>query len=172
MGAKPSGAGRSYLSDLWAWPDPRLPHDVRDSAMRALCEAIAAQLPALCGGEAEHPLEMGLRLHDAVMRLALDDFEAEMPPLARAVCLSPFDAAIHDAVGHALGISAFAFYNEPVAVPTADAGFPEEGAIPAIAAALSLPTARSPHGWWSGPGREQRLTSRPGSGTEATMRSN
>jgi L-alanine-DL-glutamate epimerase-like enolase superfamily enzyme len=168
-GREAVGRGSIYLSDLWAWPDPRLSHDVRDSAMRALCDAIAAQLPALCGGEAEHPLEMGLRLHDAVMRIRLprarppksgedgapavgiaaempDDREAEMPPLARAVCLSPFDAAIHDAVGHALGISAFAFYNEPVAVPTADAYFPEQGAIPAIAAALH-PPRRSLAAW-------------------------
>ena len=110
MGAKAVGGGLSPLSDLWAWPDPRLPHDVRDGAMAALCEAIAAQLPGSLRRRGR--TSAGLRLHDAVMRLALDNFEAEMPPLARAVHLSPFDAAIHDAVGHALGISAFAFYNK------------------------------------------------------------
>ena len=36
---------------------------------------------------------------------------------------SPFDAAIHDAVGRALGRSAFAFYDAPAALPSADAHF-------------------------------------------------
>jgi L-alanine-DL-glutamate epimerase-like enolase superfamily enzyme len=152
------GRGSIYLSDLWAWPDPQLPHDVRDGAMRALCGVIAAQLPMLCGGEEAHPLELGMRLHDAVMRLNADPAqrlpaartddpavgseggrEAGMPALARAVCLSPFDAALHDAVGQAFGISAFAFYDAPATLPTADAWFPEHGAVAAIAAALRSP---------------------------------
>lgn len=132
------GVGRSsiYLSDLWAWPDPLLSHEMRDSRMRALCETIAARLPALCGGEPAHPLELGLRLHDSVERLAVAD---DPPALARAVCLSPFDAALHDAAGQARGESAFALYRESVSLPSADPYFPEEGAAAAVARTLMPP---------------------------------
>ena len=87
------------------------------------------KLAAMCGGEAAHPLELGLRLHESVCR------EKTPPVLARAVCLSPFDAAIHDAVGIALGRSAFDFYREPVPLPTADPHFAGRNACAAIARA-------------------------------------
>jgi hypothetical protein len=131
-GREAVGRGSIYLSDLWAWPDPQLSHAVRDAAMQALCRRIAARLPELCGGEPHHPLELGMRLHDSVMALGGTSEPAEspdgpierMPALGRGICLSPFDAAIHDAVGQALGISAFAFYDAPQPMPTADAWFP------------------------------------------------
>ena len=62
-GREATGRGNIYLSDLWAWPDPLLSHAVRDGRMRELCGDIAHNLPALCGGEPEHPLELGLRHH-------------------------------------------------------------------------------------------------------------
>ena len=47
---------------------------------------IAADLGVLCGGEAAHPLELGLRLHAASC-----DGDWEIPSvLARAMCASPF----------------------------------------------------------------------------------
>lgn len=132
------GAGRGviYLSDLWAWLHPDLSHAHRDSRMRQLCEQIAANLPALCGGEPEHPLELGLRLQQSVHRLELPD---DPPLLARSVCLSPFDAAIHDAVGQALNRSAFDLYEDDTPLPSADALFPEEGAARAIARTIQPP---------------------------------
>jgi L-alanine-DL-glutamate epimerase-like enolase superfamily enzyme len=134
------GAGRGviYLSDLWAWPRPDLSHAHRDSRMRELCEHIAANLTALCGNEPEHPLELGLRLQHSVHTLELPD---SPPPLARSVCLSPFDAAIHDAVGQALNRSAFALYDEDIPIPSADAYFPEGGAAKAIARTLQPPVS-------------------------------
>ncbi|MBM3493169.1 MAG: hypothetical protein FJX72_02420 [Armatimonadetes bacterium] len=112
------GRGAMYLSDLWAWPEPALTHDQRDAVLRAMCVAIAADLDGLCGGEPAHPMELGIRLHDAVVHRMAD------PPgptaLARAMCLSPFDAAIHDAVGAALGLPAMALYDEDVPMPEAD----------------------------------------------------
>src|SRR5579872_1302227 len=137
VGAR-EGVGRSsiYLSDLWAWPDPRLSHEARDRRMRELSQTIAARLPALCGEEPAHPLELGLRLHHAVERLQVDD---DPPALARAICLSPFDAAIHDGAGQAVGQSAFAFYAQTVPLPSADPCFPAEGASVAIARMLTPP---------------------------------
>src|SRR6188508_1239907 len=61
-GREAEGRGCIYLSDLWAWPDPSLTHAVRDAQMRALCDRIAAHLPAMTKGD--HPLECGLSLHD------------------------------------------------------------------------------------------------------------
>ena len=116
-GRRARGHGSIYLSDLWAWPDPLRSHADRDAALRDLCRACAADLPSLCGGKPAHPLELGLRLHDAVC-------SAETPPvLARAMAVSPFDAAIHDAVGRAVGRSAFTFYDTAVSLPSADAHF-------------------------------------------------
>lgn len=111
-----TGRGSIFLSDLWAWPGGALDHDGKDRALRAMCEAIARDLHTLTGGEAAHPLTLGLRLHDAVMH-GFDDVDA---PLARAMCASPFDAAIHDAVGRALGCSAFALYEDDAPLPGAD----------------------------------------------------
>ena len=116
-GREAVGRGSIYLSDLWAWPDPAFTHAQRDAALRSLCLNIARKLAAMCGGEAAHPLELGLLLHESVCR------EKTPPVLARAMCASPFDAAIHDAVGIAMGRSAFDFYREPVPLPTADPHF-------------------------------------------------
>ena len=135
-GREGTGRGVIYLSDLWAWPDPARSHAHRERRMQELCTRIADRLSELCGGDPAHPLELGLRLHEAVLTLALSD---SMPPLARAVCLSPFDAALHDAVGQAQQRSAFAFYEEPVALPSADAYFPDGGAAQAIARTLQPP---------------------------------
>ncbi len=135
-GREASGRGAIYLSDLWAWPDPRFSHARRDARLRQLCQAIAEALFDRCGGERAHPLELGLRLHEAVCR------RKTPPPLARAMCASPFDAAIHDAVGRALGRSAFDFYRDPVPLPSADGHFADEGACRAIARLVRPPKRR------------------------------
>lgn len=127
-----TGRGCIYLSDLWAWPDPGVPHERRDAALRKLCREIAGSLSQLCGGQPAHPTELGLRLHQSVCR------ETPPPALARAMCASPFDAAIHDAAGIALNRSAFRFYDAPPPLPTAEAYFPG-GAGAAIARMLRAP---------------------------------
>jgi L-alanine-DL-glutamate epimerase-like enolase superfamily enzyme len=130
-GREAAGHGSIYLSDLWAWPEPGLTHDQRDCALRTLCEQIAARLPDLCGAAA-HPLELGLRLHEGANHL---DVPLNPPVLARSMAASPFDAAIHDAAGIALGRSAFDLYEEPLPVPSADGLF-RGGACAAIARLL------------------------------------
>ncbi|MHB9107306.1 MAG: enolase C-terminal domain-like protein [Armatimonadota bacterium] len=145
-GREVTGQGTIYLSDLWSWPKAPLDHAGRDAVLRRVCEEIADRLTALCGGEAEHPLELGLRLHHAVAHEAFA-LPADPPVLARAMCASPFDAAIHDAAGIALGRSAFDFYTEPAAIPSADGLFPGEGACTAIAQILEPPCAKL-DAWW------------------------
>lgn len=150
------GRGSIYLSDLWSWPEPRLSHAQRDSVLRGLSEAIARSLPQACGGGAAHPLELGLRLHDwvahegpeAVAHDAKGEADPLRPPiLALAMAASPFDAAVHDAVGGALGRSAFALYAAPAAAPSADALFPGRGAVAAIGAMLRPEPVRAFDVW-------------------------
>lgn len=127
-----TGHGSIYLSDLWAWPGATPNREAKDAAMRALSEKIASGLAEFCGSEAAHPLELGLRLHH---RISQPD---DVPLLARAVCASPFDAAIHDAAGQALEQSAFRFYDQDAPIPSADQWF-SQGAIPAIRQTLRPP---------------------------------
>ena len=122
-GREAAGKGSIYLSDLWAWPDPQLTHEQRDAELRRICRQIANNLEPLCGGESLHPLELGLRLHDNTCHGDFSGNQSNVPVLARAMCASPFDAAIHDAVGIALNKSAFEFYREPTPLPTADPYF-------------------------------------------------
>src|SRR5437868_4151916 len=91
------GKGTVYLADLWAWPDDLHSHDERDAVLRQLCEQLALEIPVYFRGRNNHALEAGLQLH----HLACDELaiEPDPPKLARALCASPFDAAIHDAVG-------------------------------------------------------------------------
>ena len=190
------GVSNIYLSTLWSWPDPKLTNAYRDAALRAYAAKVANDLPAIVGDPA-HPLELGLRLHEAVLTDRVwpptagapppwqggrtgegrtgsaqaplptsprkrreedaaassvaghatnahggradpaDPAAGEIPVLARAMCASPLDAAIHDATGIALGLSAFDFYRD------APAGRP----LAAVARLLQSPRNRL-DAWW------------------------
>lgn len=141
-GRRATGRGSIYLSDLWAWPSQSHSHEERDAALRWLCEMIASELPRLSPQQAHHPLELGLQLHDlACERLTLSP---DAPMLARAMCGSPFDAAIHDGAGLLLGRSAFALYDQAAAIPSADRYFPESGACRAVAEVIQRPKSQLP----------------------------
>lgn len=140
-GLQATGRGSIYLSDLWAWPDPALGHDQRDAVLRKICIGISERLPSWCGTPA-HPLEHGLRLHHAACQ------EAGPPSLARAMCASPFDAAIHDAAGIALNRSAFRFYDEEAPIPLADIHFGGETACAAIRRVLAPYPSQHLKAWW------------------------
>ncbi len=135
-GKEAVGRGAIYLSDLWAWPEPSLTHDQRDAVLRDLCDQVNANLWDLCGSEPEHPMELGLRLHNSLCHDAPTDGPSI---LARAMCASPFDAAIHDAVGVALGRSAFDFYSEPADIPNGDGLFECGSACKAVERMLLRP---------------------------------
>lgn len=143
--ARSEGYGSIYLSDLWAWPDSELGHDRSDAVLRGFCEKIAAKLPSLLAGESQHPLEVGLLLHDWACHQA--EVSHDPPLLAKAMCASPFDAAIHDATGVALQCSAFQLYQQPAEIPSADRFFPGQGAVRAIASLLQEPKSELP-AWW------------------------
>jgi L-alanine-DL-glutamate epimerase-like enolase superfamily enzyme len=124
-GREAKGRGNIYLSDLWAWPEPKLSHDERDAILRDYTQKISDNFSDLCGGEKQHPLELGLRLHNALHHSPSPEYSQggatySIPLLARAMCASPFDAALHDAVGIALNQTAFDFYDDETAFPSAD----------------------------------------------------
>src|SRR4051812_15749281 len=136
-GRRATGHGTIYLSDLWAWPDDSLSHERRDATLRRLCEYLAAELVHRFRNVKLHPLELGLQLHHWTCHELI--LELSPPVLARAMCASPFDAAIHDAAGQALGRSAFTLYEDSVALPVADAYFPEGGACDAVRKVIRPP---------------------------------
>ncbi len=140
-----TGWGSVFLSDIWAWPDPLVPHHQREIILKQICEKIANELCSLSGGEPQHPLELGLRLSAAIRMLPMG---MPVPELARILCCSPFDAAIHDATGLASGRSSFHLYDVPVALPTADPLFPVEGACQAIHRTLLLEPIRELTSWY------------------------
>ena len=139
-GQEAEGRGCIYLSDVWAWPDPSLTHAVRDGEMRRLTESLAAHLSGQ--SDLAHPLETGLRFHDHITTLT-----GPVPLLARLVCASPLDAALHDACGQAHRRSAFSFYGDPCAIPSGDALF-SDNAVSAIRAMLLPQPAAAVDGWY------------------------
>ena len=146
-GQEAVGRGCTYLSDLWAWPDPAISHEQRDKSMRSYCRELADSLPAFSTSPS-HPLALGLRLHDFAANRDTDQ-TIHMPVLARAVCLSIFDAAIHDATGQALQISAFNLYDDNHPIPEADSYFGGVGhCFAAIRRMLAYPPCTTSPAWW------------------------
>jgi hypothetical protein len=143
-GKRANGRGSVYLSDLWAWPDLQYLHEQRVHQLRGFVSKIATGCIEIASVETLHPLELGLRLH----HWALKELSTEIPipALARAMCASPFDAAIHDATGIALGRSAFSLFDEDGTIPSADEYFPHGGAIEAIRRVIT-PMRRSFPAW-------------------------
>lgn len=102
------GQGHVLLSDLWAWPSP-LPHTFRDQALRDFTLRIAQRLEGL--SPQAHPLTLGLDIKPDLERWrweASASLPEALPSLAALMCWAPFDAALHDAFGKALGISSYA----------------------------------------------------------------
>lgn len=136
-----TGRGAANLSDAWAWPTGELTSAAKHEAMIGYCHQLADSLRERVGPPA-HPLELGMRLHDSV----LADGDHAAPTLARSVCASAFDAALHDACGQLTGRSAFTFYDDDVEIPSIDRYY-SGGATAAIREVLT-PMRTSLPGWW------------------------
>lgn len=141
-GRRTTGRGTVYLSDLWAWPDLAVPHHMRDQVLRRFCEQLATDLPVHFRDERMHPLEAGLRLHELACSMVSP--APDPPALARIMCASPFDAAIHDAAGRAVGRSAFALYEDDSPIPSADTYFTSGNTCRAIRSMLQPPRTTLP----------------------------
>lgn len=142
-GREAVGRGAMYLSDLWAWPDPALTHEARDAALREYTTILATALRDACGGEAAHPMELGLRLHEKIAHGA----PSAIPLLARTMCASPFDAAIHDGAGQSLGRPAFHLYSGGAAIPSGDPYFSAVPAAEAVRRTIARPPKTALDAW-------------------------
>jgi L-alanine-DL-glutamate epimerase-like enolase superfamily enzyme len=105
------GWGAIFLSDFWAFPDPAIPHEVRDAAMRRVVELFCARLRTF--GGFGHPLDIFMEVEGDLAGLGRQasreaGLPVELPYLASLVCASPADAALHDAFGLANGIPSYA----------------------------------------------------------------
>jgi L-alanine-DL-glutamate epimerase-like enolase superfamily enzyme len=107
------GSGAILLSDVWAFPHPTLDHTAKDRAMRALCMLLAKLLPDASYSDPMqklHGLEQALT-HAIATVEAEEGWEAgTLPRLAALNCLAPFDAAIHDGWGRAIGAPVYQLY--------------------------------------------------------------
>ena len=107
------GFGSMPLSNMWAFPSRVLNYDQTLAAMTALAE----QCARICTGHREfgHPIELGLALEEQFLAAAAEvsgelALAQPLPKLATLVTGSPFDAALHDAFGKALGLNCYQTY--------------------------------------------------------------
>jgi L-alanine-DL-glutamate epimerase-like enolase superfamily enzyme len=105
-----TGRGSMPLGNVWAFPSRTLPYESTLDALKSLVEPIArgvSNCPV-----AAHPLEFWHLLEPEYLAAARDvsarlKLTTPIPKLATLVVASPFDAALHDACGKALGRSSF-----------------------------------------------------------------
>ncbi len=112
-GETAEGWGGIFLSDVWAWPDPRVEQRSRHHAMMRLVDAWAKHVADY--DLYAHPLDIWWDVHDGLQPLARQvsnnlHLPATIPYLASLVCASPVDAALHDAFGKAAGINTYNGY--------------------------------------------------------------
>lgn len=110
-GKEAAGEGQMTLSASWAFPSAAISLEEREAAMIDLVERYSRFLAAW--GEAGHPLDLHFDSQDRLRQVAeavvRDRGLAEpIPALARSVCASPFDLAVHDAFGRLHKASSYA----------------------------------------------------------------
>lgn len=108
-----TGWGETPLSVQWVWPS-RVPYRARHEAIGNFTIRLADAWKNKTG--VGHPLEIGFDFQENVLPVLLDEFNAarsgeKMPRLAALVCLSPFDIALYDAFGMALGKPVYETYS-------------------------------------------------------------
>lgn len=112
------GWGAIFLSDFWAFPTPRIAHDLRDQVMRRVTQEICARFAE--HKTFAHPLDIFWALEPELKTInakicAAMQLPEDMPFLGALVCASPVDAAVHDAFGTVNGISSYAGYGRDCA---------------------------------------------------------
>lgn len=105
-----TGVAAMPLGNVWAFPARDLPYQATLDAMKSLAGRIAGVVRDC--PEAAHPLELWHRLEPEFLAAAAAEsarlaLPVAIPKLATLVVASPFDAALHDACGKALGRSSF-----------------------------------------------------------------
>jgi L-alanine-DL-glutamate epimerase-like enolase superfamily enzyme len=107
------GFGSMTMGNAWSFPSRTMSYDTTLGAMKAL----AARIARITGDyrDFDHPVDINCALEPAYLKAAgavsADLHLAEpIPKLCTLVTASPFDAAIHDAYGKALGLNCYLTY--------------------------------------------------------------
>ena len=107
------GAGAMPLADMWAFPSPRVPHELRKSAMREVSVRFARQVEGY--GKFAHPVDIFWELEGELAGMGREvsremGLAEELPFLALLVSVSAVDAALHDAFGKVNDICSYDGY--------------------------------------------------------------
>jgi L-alanine-DL-glutamate epimerase-like enolase superfamily enzyme len=107
------GFGSMTMGNAWSFPSKTMSYDTTLGAMKAL----AARINKITGAypEAGHPVDINCALEPLYLEAAAEvsrelKLTEPIPKLCTLVTASPFDAAIHDAYGKALGVSCYETY--------------------------------------------------------------
>lgn len=109
-GREAEGSGSVPLGNIWSFPSQTVSADRTLEAMKTLQNRIVS-IVRDCGLEG-HPIEIATHLESAFLAAA-DEVSREMnlaepiPKLCTLVTASPFDAALHDGYGKALGLNSY-----------------------------------------------------------------
>jgi L-alanine-DL-glutamate epimerase-like enolase superfamily enzyme len=109
-GREAEGWGAIFLSHPWAFPTADIAPEAKDALMRRIIEALGRHL--VDQETSGHPLDHFLAIEPAMGDIAAGVAKAQgidvpVPPMCTLVCLSPIDAALHDAYGKLHGVNAF-----------------------------------------------------------------
>ncbi len=116
-GRRASGWGETPLSVQWGWPGP-LSYQDRHDVMTYLCDAMANWL--VSSEQIGHPIEISHAAFERLLKVRTYRFELreaagtrsfEVPKLARLICASVLDQALHDAYGVLHGVDTYQTYN-------------------------------------------------------------
>lgn len=110
-GKTASGFGSMPMGNVWSFPSKEMPYATTLGAMQALADRVGKATRGFT--EAAHPVEINHQLEPEYLKAAAEvslelKLAASIPKLCTQVTASPFDAALHDAYGKLLGVSAFA----------------------------------------------------------------
>ncbi len=104
------GRGSMPLGNVWSWPTRKMEYAATLAAMKTLAGRVAG-LYGACKAVG-HPIDITHGLEPEVFATAARmELPEPMPPLAAMVVASPFDAALHDAFGKALGLNCYHTYS-------------------------------------------------------------
>lgn len=112
-GRTAEGFGSMPLANIWAYPSRKLAYEDTLGAMKELVPAFWETVEECT--EFGHPVELGHILEPQFLahlpRIGAElNLADPIPVLAGLVTASPFDAAIHDAYGKALGLNCYRTY--------------------------------------------------------------
>lgn len=113
-GKSAKGFGSMPMGNVWSFPSKTMSYDTTLGAMRELAKRVAK----ITGDfkDTAHPIEINHLLEPEYLKAAAEvsrelKLAEPIPKLCTQVTASPFDAALHDAFGKALGKSCYETYS-------------------------------------------------------------